>query len=309
MRLSMRTILPMLIWVITALHIAVAVQATRSQNTGTNIRCLATDVELQQWIAGNMVKIIDLRSSREYSTGHIPGAVIINNKEFEDPNNPVNGELAPAKQIEDLMSRKGISAEDHIIAYSARDKPQMATRLWWALKVYGHKDIQVLDGHFEAWVSAGGAVETGAEKLPLPAKYKAGPPDTSRIAVLKDCIHPSKNTVLLDVRPPEEYTGERRAENAGRGGHISGAVNQYFLNAVDDRGFFKDAKTLKDMYASVGVTPGKEVIVYCMRGHRASHTYFALVSLLKFPHVRLYDGSWIEWSKIKDLPVTTGPIR
>jgi thiosulfate/3-mercaptopyruvate sulfurtransferase len=297
----MRTTLPMLFLGILAMHALAAGYA--------NDKGLATVLELQQWIAGTMVRVVDLRSPSEYEAGHIPGAVLINNKEFEDPNNPVDGELAPAKQIEDLMCMKGISAEDHIVAYAAKNRPQMATRLWWALKVYGHQNVQVLDGHFEAWVSAGRNIETGAEKLPAPAKYKTRPPDTRRIAVLKDCLHPSKNTVLLDVRPPEEYTGAKKAENAGSGGHIPGAVNLYYLNAIDDNGLFRDAKALEEMYASVGVTPDKEIIVYCMRGHRASYTYFTLVSLLNFPNVRLYDGSWIEWSNAKDLPVKTGPTR
>jgi thiosulfate/3-mercaptopyruvate sulfurtransferase len=305
----MKIAIQTLIWAIISMSISTSVQATNSQNMETKSRGLVAAAELQQSITQTPIKAVDLRSPKEYEAGHIPGAALIYNRELEDPNNPVDGELAPAKQIEDLMSRKGISADDHIVAYAAKDKPQMATRLWWALKVYGHKNIQVLDGHFEAWISAGGDVETGAEKPPAPAKYKAGDPHASRIAVLNDCLHPSKNTVLLDVRPPEEYTGAKKAEGSGRGGHIPGAVNQYYLNAVDENGFFKDAKTLRDMYASVGVTPDKEIIVYCMRGHRAAHTYFTLVSLLNFPNVRLYDGSWIEWSNIKDLPIATEPTR
>jgi thiosulfate/3-mercaptopyruvate sulfurtransferase len=270
---------------------------------------MTTAKELKQWIDGKTVKVIDLRGKEDYEAGHIPGAGVMKNKEFEDPNNPVDGELAPAKQFEDLMSSKGIGSDDHVVVYGSADRPQMATRLWWAFRVYGHKDVQVLDGHYQSWVAGGYPLETGTGIKASASTYKTAPSDKSRIATWKDCVNPSKQTVLLDVRPLAEYTGEKVADKAGRGGHIPGAVNMHYLNAVDDKGFFKDVPVLKAMYAGVGVTPDKNVIVYCMRGHRASHTYFALANLLGFPNVRLYDGSWIEWSNLADLPVAIGMAR
>jgi thiosulfate/3-mercaptopyruvate sulfurtransferase len=305
----MKTTLRNFIAGVMVMGIAAFVEMTPASSAERVHGTVTTAKELKNWIDGKTVRVIDLRSKEDYKAGHIPGAVVMKNKEFEDPNNPVDGELAPAKQFEDLMISKGIGSDDHVVVYGSGSSPQMATRLWWAFKVYGHKDVQVLDGHYQSWVAAGYPIETGTGIKASPSTYKTVTFDKSRIATLKDCINPSKQTVLLDVRPLAEYTGEKVADKAGRGGHIPGALNVYYMNTVDDKGFFKDVQVLKAMYAGVGVTPDKDVIVYCMRGHRASHTYFVLTNLLGFRNVRLYDGSWIEWSNSADLPVATGTAR
>ncbi|MBU0991837.1 MAG: sulfurtransferase [Proteobacteria bacterium] len=267
---------------------------------------IITAEELKKYIDSKKTKIIDVRNIYEYISGHIPGAVHINNKEFEDPDNPVGGMIAPAKQIEALMSANGIITDDLVVIYAADQKPQMATRLLWVLKVYRHQKVQILNGHYKAWIIMDYPVERGTGTRPAPSIYKTGIIDSSCIATKKDCLFPSENTVLLDVRTQNEYTGEKVSKSAARGGHIPGAVNIYYLNAVDDRGYFKDVPTLISMYAAAGVTPDKNVIVYCMRAHRASHTYFVLTSLLGFSNVRVYDGSWIEWSNLPELPVSIG---
>lgn len=270
---------------------------------------VTTAKELKKWIDSKEVKVIDVRGILDFSVGHIPGAVRISNKEFEDPDNPVEGMLAPAKQIEALMSANGIDTDDRVVIYAADQKPQMATRLWWVFNVYGHKKVLVLDGQYQAWSAAGYPVEIGTGAKTAPSVYKTHPLNNNCIATKKDCLSPSANTVLLDVRTAKEYTGEQISAKAGRGGHIPGAVNVYYLDAVDDKGFFKDVQSLKTLYTAAGVTPDKDVIVYCMRAHRASHTYFVLTSLLGFPHVRIYDGSWIEWSNSPELPITTGQSK
>ncbi len=268
-----------------------------------------TAQKLGSYVKNNEVKIIDVRGVWDYSIGHIPGAVRISNKEFEDPDNPVEGMIAPARIIESLMSANGINADDRVVIYADYKKPQMATRLWWVLKVYGHKNVQVLDGQYRAWIDAGYPVERWRCTKPEPSVYKTGNLDKNRIAVFRDCKVLSGDAVLLDVRTHDEYTGKRTSEKAGRGGHIPGAVNVYYMNTVDERGFFKDVQSLRTIYSAAGVTPDREVIIYCMRAHRASHTYFVLVNLLGFSRVRIYDGSWIEWSNLPGYPVTTGESR
>ena len=114
------------------------------------------------------------------------------------------------------------------------------------------------------------------------------------------------DVVLLDVRSLEEYTGEKVSSGAGRGGRIPGAVHVFFRDALDAKGSFKPVSELKALYESVGATPDKEIIIYCMRAHRASHTMFVLKELLGYPHLKLYDGSWIEWSNVPELPIETG---
>jgi len=270
---------------------------------------ITTAEELMRSIDSKGVRAIDVRGIWDYRIGHIPGAVRRNNKEFEDPENPIEGMIAAAERIEALMSANGIANDDLVVIYADNKKPQMATRLWWVLKIYGHQKVQVLDGHYQAWADSGYHLERWNSVRPAPSVYKISTTDRSRIAVSRDCLYPSANTVLLDVRPRNEYTGKRTSTKAGRGGHIPGAVNVFYLDAVDERGFFKDVKILRTMYTAAGVTPERDVIVYCMRAHRASHTYFVLVNLLGFSSVRIYDGSWIEWSNLPGHPVTTGESR
>jgi len=289
--------------------IAAILLAASADDGPKNSSSLITAKELKTLIGRHTLRLIDLRGNEEYKAGHIPGALPIKNQDFEDPNHPVNGMLAPAAQFQNLMSAKGVGSQDLIVAYADSRKPQMATRLWWALKVYGHKKAQVLDGHYQAWEDAGYPVETGARAEPVPMSYKTAAIESRLVASKRDCLNPLMNTVLLDVRPDQEYTGEKVAANAGRGGHIPGAINVHYLDALDEKGFFKDIQILKAIYARAGITPDKEVIVYCMRGHRASHTCFVLAGLLGYPNIRLYDGSWIEWSNSPEIPVTTGRTR
>lgn len=269
---------------------------------------VVTAEELRALVYQQKVKIFDLRSTTDFEAGHIPGAININNKEFEDPNNAIDGEIATPAQFAALMSAYGISAGDRVIMYAAAAKPQMAPRLWWTLEVYGHHRKQVLDGHYEAWVAAGYEVETGPAAEPAASEYEISHLNLDILATRDDCLNPSADTVLLDVRPVDQYTGEDGSDVNARWGHIPGAVNVYYLDAVDENGFFKDVESLTALYAAAGVTSDKEIITYCQRGHRGSYTWFVLTNILGFRNVRLYDGSMIEWSNLpaEDYPMTTG---
>lgn len=118
-------------------------------------------------------------------------------------------------------------------------------------------------------------------------------------------INLPEGAVLLDCRPVADYSGEAVADGNARGGHIPGAVDVYYMDAVDENGFFRSVEELTQLYASVGVTPDKEIVTYCQRGHRASHTWFALTYILGFENVKVYDGSMMEWSNLEDQPIET----
>ena len=265
---------------------------------------LITPDEVEALIAQG-AKVFDLRGAEDYEAGHIPGAMNINNKQFENPDNPVDGEIATAEQFEALMSSYGITPEDVIITYASASKPQMAPRLIWTLEAFGHTATYLLDGQYEAWAAAGKATETGASPAVEAAEYKVISTEND-INVDKDyVINLPEGAVLLDCRPVADYSGEAVADGNARGGHIPGAVDVYYMDAVDENGFFRSVEELTQLYASVGVTPDKEIVTYCQRGHRASHTWFALTYILGFENVKVYDGSMMEWSNLEDQPIET----
>lgn len=262
--------------------------------------------ELEAMMAEQSIKIFDLRSAEDFEAGHIPGAININNKEFEDPTNPVDGEIATVEQFEALMSSYGVSSDDVIVTYAKAEKPQMAARLIWTLEVYGHTNTYLLDGHYQAWESAGKAIETGANPEFEAAEYKVQSVN-SDINVNKDyVINRSEDAVVLDARPATDYVGETVADGNARGGHIPGAVNVFYMDTVDENGLFLDVDALSKLYGDVGATPDKEIIVYCQRGHRASHTWFVLAHILGYENVKVYDGSMMEWSNLEELPIVAG---
>ncbi|MFQ6105527.1 MAG: sulfurtransferase, partial [Candidatus Hydrothermarchaeaceae archaeon] len=108
------------------------------------------------------------------------------------------------------------------------------------------------------------------------------------------------DVVIHDNRARGEYTGEKILEGNERGGHIRGAVFLEWEKALNPDGTFKSKEELKEIYEAVGITPDKEIIIYCQGGVRVSHTLLALKYILGYPNVRNYDGSWDEWSNIKN---------
>ena len=128
--------------------------------------------EVSEMIKKEDVKVFDLRKLEDYELGHIPGALNISNKEFEDPDNPVDGELATPEQFEELMSSYGIKNTDTIIVYSQASKPQMAPRLVWTLEAYGHTNTYILDGHYDEWTSGEFEIEEGPQKEQVKSEYK-----------------------------------------------------------------------------------------------------------------------------------------
>jgi thiosulfate/3-mercaptopyruvate sulfurtransferase len=125
--------------------------------------------------------------------------------------------------------------------------------------------------------------------------------------------HLSSGRPLVDVRSPQEYTGELThmaaypQEGALRGGHIPGALSKPWKSAANEDGTFKPADELTKIYSDeLGLDPSDDVIAYCRIGERSSHTWFVLHHLLGYPQVRNYDGSWTEWGNLVRAPIVKG---
>jgi thiosulfate/3-mercaptopyruvate sulfurtransferase len=192
-----------------------------------------------------------------------------------------------------------------VILYSEQSNPN-ATFLAWTLDYLGHKRVGILNGGWEKWMS---------EKLPTTQEYpslspnkffgKAIPDTSAEKKWILDRLT-AKNVVIVDARFPRQYSGEEGEEI--RRGHIPGAKNVFWETTLegDEVRVWKKKEDLERLFAESGVTKDKEVIVHCRTGREASHIYFTLKYVLGFPRVRLYRGSWVEWSSDKKLPVKIG---
>jgi len=241
-----------------------------------------------------------------YDQGHVPGALGWNwTTELCDT---VVRDIVPKQKLEDLLGRSGVTPQTTIVLYGDNNN-WFAAWAFWQLKVYGHEDVRLMNGGRKKWLAEGRELET-ERVAPTAATYKAKDPDFSIRALLPEVqnVYRQSDTVLVDVRSPQEFTGEILAppglpETCQRGGHIPGAKSIPWGKACNDDGTFKSREELQALYGAQGVTSDKNVIAYCRIGERSSHTWFVLKYLLGFENVRNYDGSWTEWGNLVGAPV------
>ena len=270
-----------------------------------------TDTEtVAKNLNGNSVKIVEVDYDPEnaYRQGHLQNASLIWWK--RDINDPVTRDIVSKSQFEQLMSRNGISPESEVVLYGDFNN-WFAAFVFWIFKYYGHEKVRIMNGGRKKW-----EIEkrpyTKEEPRVQETKYVSRPPNEGVRAYLFDVRRAleKKDSVLVDVRSPKEFSGEITAppeypmEHAQRGGHIPSAKNIPWATAVNDTdGTFKTVEELRKNYEPKGVTPDKDVICYCRIGERSSHSWFVLKYLLGYPQVRNYDGSWTEWGNMIGNPI------
>jgi len=241
-----------------------------------------------------------------YEQGHIPGAIGLNwQTQLQDP---VRRDIPSKAQLEATLGGLGVSDKHTIVLYGDNNN-WFAAFAFWVLKLYGHEDVRLMDGGRKKWLTEGRPITKEVPNYP-PTEYHAKEPDLSLRAFFPQVLESLNRAefALVDVRSPQEYTGELIAppglmETAQRGGHIPGARNIPWAQAVREDGTFKSPEELRALYESQGVTPDKQVIAYCRIGERSAHTWFVLKYLLGYPNVRNYDGSWTEWGNIVGAPI------
>lgn len=242
-----------------------------------------------------------------YDVGHVPGAVKID--WVTDLNDHPVRDYLDGKQFAELMDRKGISRDDTVVIYGDKSN-WWATYALWVFTLFGHPDVRLLNGGRDLWVSSGRDTT-----FDVPTKTTSGYPVVTRDdapirAYRDDVLAILGKQPLIDVRSPQEYTGERThmpdypEEGVLRGGHIPTAVHIPWSRATDEYGRFLSRAQLDEIYGFV--EPDDDPVVYCRIGERSSHTWFVLTHLLGMEGVRNYDGSWTEWGNTVRMPIADG---
>ncbi len=244
-----------------------------------------------------------------YNEGHIPGAMGWSwQTQLSDT---VRRDILSKADLEKLLSKSGIANNTTIVLYGDNNN-WFAAWAFWQLKMHGHKDVRLMNGGRKKWLAEKRELN---KDLPIPkaTTYRAAGFNEKFRAFRRQVEDGMKspNTVLVDVRSPDEFSGKILApaglpETAQRGGHIPGAKNIPWGKACNEDGTFKSVEELKALYANAGVISDKNVIAYCRIGERSSHTWFVLKYLLGYPNVSNYDGSWTEWGNLVGAPVEKG---
>ncbi|MEM9555996.1 MAG: sulfurtransferase [Acidobacteriota bacterium] len=244
-----------------------------------------------------------------YPAGHIPGAVEVD--WTRDLNDPLRRDYLGREGFEALARRLGLTADTTVVFYGDRNN-WWACYAYWVFHLFGHTNAKVMDGGRLKWQQEGRSLVRDVPSYDA-TDYAAPARDDVTIRAFRDQVlaHLDTEGSLIDVRSPEEFSGERLHmpdypnEGALRGGHIPGAANIPWARAVDpESGTFKTADDLRSIYEQeAGLSPGDDVIVYCRIGERSSHTWFVLSRLLGYDQVRNYDGSWTEWGNLVGVPI------
>jgi thiosulfate/3-mercaptopyruvate sulfurtransferase len=265
------------------------------------------------WVLGHLtdrtvrVAEVDYDPLTNYDQGHIPGSVLFDWK--KDINDPIKRDVLRQSAAQELLRRSGVSNDTTLVLYGDFNN-WFAAFAFWVLKYYGVKDIRLMNGGRKKWIEEDRPLTKEVLDHPV-GNISVSTPDESIRTYMEDVkrILGDKSHPLVDVRSPKEFTGEILAppeypnEHAQRGGHIPGAANIPWAQAVKEDGTFKSVEELENLYHPRGITPEKQVITYCRIGERSSHTWFVLKYLLGYPNVKNYDGSWTEWGNMIRNPI------
>ena len=264
---------------------------------------------VQQHLNDPKVRIaeVDYDPTANYNLGHVPGAVLFDWK--RDLNHPLERDILSKEQLERLFSASGISPDTKIVLYGDFNN-WFAAYAFWDLQYYGVKNVVLMNGGRKKWIDEDKPLTKDLSTF-AKTSYKAQGPDENIRVFYKQTadLYRKPNVRLVDVRGPKEFTGEVLAppeyptEHAQRGGHIPGAINIPWSQAVKEDGTFKSVEDIRKLYEDKGITADRDIVTYCRIGERSSFTWFVLKYLLGYPNVRNYDGSWTEWGNLVRNPI------
>jgi thiosulfate/3-mercaptopyruvate sulfurtransferase len=266
-----------------------------------------------EWVSQHLtdppIRLVEVDvDTHAYNEAHIPGAVGWNwQTQLSDQ---VRRDLVSKSDLEKLLGNSGITNDTTIILYGDNNN-WFAAWAFWQLKIYGHRDVRIINGGRKKWIKEGREV---TRDVPVVSgkTYKATDPDYSLRAYVQEVSSLSNDSwSLVDVRSVDEYSGKILSppglpETCQRGGHVPGAFNIPWGKNVNEDGTFKSFDNLRSLYEPLGITSNKNVVAYCRIGERSSLTWFVLKYLLGYTNVKNYDGSWTEWGNLVNAPVTQG---
>ncbi len=265
------------------------------------------------WVKQNLgkpgVKIVEIDvDTKAYDAGHIKGAIGFNwQTQLQDQ---VNRDIIGKEAFEKLLGGAGISPQDTVILYGDNNN-WFAAYGFWLFKLYGHKDVRLMNGGRVKWLNESDKELTTERPSNTTVTYRVTEVHNELRALVPEVsqVSKSRSSNLVDVRSPDEFTGKVIAppgmtETAQRGGHIPGAKSVPWSTAVNQNGTFKSADELRKIYLEqAGVDPNKATVAYCRIGERSSHTWFVLSYLLGLKNVKNYDGSWTEYGNLIGFPI------
>lgn len=241
----------------------------------------------------------------QYETNHLDGAVRIDWK--RDLQDPVRRDVIDRRSFEKLLSERGIANGDTVILYGGNNN-WFAAYAYWYFKLYGHRDVRLLDGGRKKWELDDRPLSSEAVTRPA-TDYVASEPVSGIRAHRDEVIEQIGRKNIVDVRSPDEFSGRILApahfpqEQPQVPGHVPTAVNVPWSKAAADDGTFLGEDALRALYGGAGLDDTKDIIVYCRIGERSAHSWFVLHELLGYPEVRNYDGSWVEYGSLVGVPV------
>jgi len=250
---------------------------------------------------------VDYDPTVNYQLGHVPGGVLFDWR--KDLNHQLQRDIPTKEQLEALLSKSGISEDTKIVLYGDYNN-WFAAYAFWDLQYYGVKNVVLMNGGRKKWIDEDRPLSKDVPTY-SPTRFKASTQDDNIRVYLKQALdlYNKPNVKLVDVRSPKEFSGEVLAppeyptEHAQRGGHIPGAVNIPWSQAVKEDGTFKTFEDIKKLYEAQGVTADKDIVAYCRIGERSSFSWFVLKYLLGYPKVRNYDESWTERGNLVRNPI------
>lgn len=267
-----------------------------------------------EWVASHLdnenVRIVESNEDPLlYPSGHIPGAFEVD--WTNDLNDPVVRDYLGSEGFAALMARLGATPDTKIVFYGDKNN-WWACYAFWVFNLFGHTNCAVMDGGRLKWQKEGRPL-TREVPTAAPTVYPAKPRNDSSDRAFRDQVlaHVKEHGKLVDVRSPQEFTGERLHmpdypnEGALRGGHIPGAKNVPWAKAINpEDGTFLPSDQLAAIYeGQEGLSKSDDIVAYCRIGERSAHTWFVLKYLLGFDKVRNYDGSWTEWGNSVGVPI------